>query len=124
MTLWFTRDHEWINIENGEGTVGITDYAQKQLGDVVFVELPEVGTHIAQGTPAAVVESVKAASDVYAPMSGEVLAVNEKLAEAPGLVNEGAMTSGWFFRIRLDDETEVASLLTEEAYREHIEALQ
>ncbi|MCU0838591.1 MAG: glycine cleavage system protein GcvH [Rhodospirillales bacterium] len=122
--LCFTREHEWISVtDDEEGTVGITDYAQKQLGDVVFVELPEVGSRLLQGAQAAVVESVKAASEVYAPASGEVIAVNTALAEDPARVNTDAMGAGWFFKIRLDDPGELAGLLSEGDYREHVEAL-
>jgi glycine cleavage system H protein len=119
----FTKDHEWIRIENGEGVVGISEYAQGQLGDVVFVELPEVGRRVAQGDEAAVVESVKAASEVYAPASGTVVAVNTALADAPALVNSDAMGGGWFFRIRLDDPAELEGLLDSAAYQEHLKNL-
>lgn len=123
MTLRFTREHEWIAVTDGEGVVGITGYAQQQLGDVVFVELPAVGSRIVQGGQAAVVESVKAASEVYAPVSGEVIAINEALADEPGRVNHDAMGEGWFFKIRLDDPAELAALLDEAAYKDHAEAL-
>ena len=113
----FTQEHEWISVEDGLGTVGITDYAQKQLGDVVFVELPPVGGAVSRGDPAAVVESVKAASEVYAPVSGEVVAVNEALADAPDLVNAEPMEGGWFMRIRLSDEGELAEMMDEDAYQ-------
>jgi glycine cleavage system H protein len=118
--LRFTREHEWIRTEGDVGTVGITDYAQQQLGDIVFVELPEVGTAVTKGTQAAVVESVKAASEVYAPASGEVVAVNEALAEDPGRVNAAAETDGWFFRIRLADAGELDDLLDKSAYAAHV----
>jgi glycine cleavage system H protein len=123
MTLRFTREHEWIAVTDGEGVVGITDYAQQQLGDVVFVELPAVGSRVVQGAQAAVVESVKAASEVYAPVSGEVIAVNEQLAEDPARVNDDALGAGWFFKVRLDDPAELAALLDDVAYKQHTEAL-
>ena len=113
----FTREHEWIRVEDGIGVVGITDYAQEQLGDVVFVELPAIGMAIEKGAQAAVVESVKAASEVYAPVSGEVVAVNEDLGEEPGRVNSDAMGAGWFFKLRLANPSEVDALLDEAAYK-------
>lgn len=119
----FTQEHEWIRVEDGIGTVGITDYAQKQLGDVVFVELPAVGTAVGKGDPAAVVESVKAASEVYAPVSGEVTAVNDGLVEEPELVNAEPMDGGWFMKIRLTDESELTSLMDEPAYKEMLRSL-
>ncbi len=119
----FTQEHEWISVEDGTGTVGITDYAQKQLGDVVFVELPAVGMAVAKGDPAAVVESVKAASEVYAPVSGEVVAVNEELAEGPELVNAEPMDGGWFMKIRLSDESELAEMMDDQAYQVMLQGL-
>ncbi|HYN39112.1 MAG TPA: glycine cleavage system protein GcvH [Rhodospirillales bacterium] len=119
----FTPEHEWIRIEDGIGLVGITDYAQQQLGDVVFVELPAVGTAVSKGEQAAVVESVKAASEVYAPASGEVVAVNEQLADEPGLVNAEPMAGGWFLKIRLSDDSELQTLMDEPAYLEHVRSL-
>jgi len=116
----FTRDHEWIRVADGVGTVGITDHAQSQLGDVVFVELPEVGRKARPGDPVAVVESVKAASDVFAPVSGEVLEVNGQLAGQPALVNEDAEGKAWFFRIRIADEAELAALMDRDAYQAFI----
>lgn len=124
MTVRFTREHEWIRLDDGEATVGITDYAQKQLGDVVFVELPPIGGHFQKGEQAAVVESVKAASEVYTPASGEVVAINEALAEDPGRVNADAMGAGWFFKLRLDDPAELDTLIGEDEYRQLVEALQ
>ena len=116
----FTREHEWIRVEDGIGVVGITDYAQEQLGDVVFVELPAIGMAIEKGAQAAVVESVKAASEVYAPVSGEVVAVNEDLGEEPGRVNSDAMGAGWFFKIRLADVSQLESLMDTGAYKDYL----
>lgn len=113
----FTNEHEWIRLEGDVGVVGITDYAQGQLGDVVYVELPAVGKQVTKGGECAVVESVKAASEVYAPVSGEVVAVNEALSGNPGLVNASAMGEGWFVKIRLKDENELAGLMDEGAYK-------
>ena len=119
----FTQEHEWIRVEDGIGVVGITDYAQQQLGDVVFVELPAVGTKLGKGEQAAVVESVKAASEVYAPVSGEIVAINDALADEPGQVNAGPMDEGWFLKIRLSDEHELTELLDEAAYAELVRSL-
>ena len=119
----FTEDHEWIRIEGDVGTVGITNYAQEQLGDVVFVELPEIGRKAEQGKEIAVVESVKAASEIYAPASGEVVAVNEALEAAPGTVNEDAEGEGWFFKLRLASPDEVAALMTEAQYKAFLETI-
>lgn len=119
----FTSDHEWVRIEDDIGVVGITDYAQEQLGDIVFVELPEVGTQLEKGAEAAVVESVKAASEVYSPANGEVVAVNEDLAEDPGKVNTDAMGDGWFFKIRFTDPTELDDLMKSAAYKEFLAGL-
>lgn len=115
-SLRFTPEHEWIRVDGDIGVVGITDFAQKQLGDIVFVELPAVGSKVKHGAQAAVVESVKAASEVYAPVSGEVTAINEALADDPGLVNGSAESEGWFFKVRLDDPGELESLLDGQAY--------
>jgi glycine cleavage system H protein len=112
----FTKDHEWIRIEAGIGTVGITDHAQQQLGDVVFVEVPEVGRKAAKGVAVAVVESVKAASDVYAPVAGEVTEVNAALASQPALVNEDAERKAWFFKLRIADPAELDGLMDRTAY--------
>ncbi len=117
MTIRYTKDHEYIRIEGDTGIVGITDYAQGQLGDVVYVELPEVGKAVSKGGEAAVVESVKAASEVYAPASGEVVAVNGELEGAPGTVNEDPAGRGWFVKLKLSDPSEVEGLMTEEEYR-------
>ncbi|ASK86895.1 glycine cleavage system protein GcvH [Sphingorhabdus sp. SMR4y] len=123
MSRYFTDEHEWVEVEGDTATVGITDYAQEQLGDIVFVEVPEVGTELAQGDDAAVVESVKAASDVYAAVSGEVIEVNEALEDEPGLVNSSAEEDGWFFRITLSDKDELSDLMDEKAYKAFVEGL-
>jgi len=115
-TLRFTKDHEWISVEGGIGTVGITNHAQGQLGDIVFVELPEVGRKAGQAEAVAVVESVKAASDVFAPISGEVTEVNGDLAANPALVNEDAEGRAWFFKLKIADEAELAKLMDRAAY--------
>ncbi len=120
--LRFTKDHEWVRLEGTEVTVGITDYAQSQLGDVVYVELPEIGRAVTAGGEAAVVESVKAASEVYAPVAGEVTAVNDALAENPGTVNEDAEGTGWFVKIKVADVAEVEKLMDEAAYKAFVEA--
>jgi len=115
--LKFTKDHEWLRLDDGEiATVGITAYAQEKLGDLVYVELPSVGAKFAIGATAAVVESVKAASEVYAPVSGEVVAVNEKLAAEPGLVNAEPTANGWLFKLKMSNSTELDKLLDESAY--------
>jgi|ERR1700756_4029202 glycine cleavage system H protein len=119
MTTLFTTDHEWLRIEADVATVGITDYAQSQLGDVVFVELPKAGRTLKKGEAAAVVESVKAASDVYAPISGEVLEANEELVAEPALVNSDAAGKAWFFKIRIADKSELGGLMDEAAYQAH-----
>jgi glycine cleavage system H protein len=113
----FTKDHEWVRQEGDLAVIGITDYAQEQLGDVVYVELPEIGRQVAQGNEAAVVESAKAASEVYAPVSGEVVAVNDAIAGDPAKVNSDAMGDGWFMKIRLADPKELDGLMDEAAYR-------
>ncbi|MGE5545808.1 MAG: glycine cleavage system protein GcvH [Solirubrobacterales bacterium] len=120
----FTKDHEWIRIEGSEGVVGITDYAQHALGDVVFVELPDAGKQLAQGAEAAVVESVKAASEVYSPASGEVIAGNQALVDQPGLVNEDAEGKAWFFRIRLSDASELGKMMDRAAYDAYVKTLE
>ena len=119
----FSKEHEWIRLEGDSGTVGITDYAQSQLGDVVFVEVPEVGKKVAKGSQAAVVESVKAASEVYAPVSGEVTAGNTALADNPGLVNSSAMGDGWFFKLKLSNKAELGELMDEAAYKAYVAGL-
>ena len=120
---YYTREHEWVRMEDGVAVCGITDYAQSQLGDVVYVELPEVGAEIARDGEAAVVESTKAASDVYAPVTGAIVAVNDRLEESPDLVNESAEDQGWFFRMEIGDEGELDELMDEEAYRAFVEEL-
>lgn len=117
----FTKDHEWVRLDGDVAVIGITDYAQTQLGDVVYVELPEVGRRIEQGKEAAVVELVKAASDVDAPVSGEVVEVNEALAADPAKVNADPMGEGWFLKLRLADLTQLDGLMDEAAYRRFIE---
>jgi glycine cleavage system H protein len=119
--LRFTKDHEWVRLEGDLAVVGITDYAQSQLGDVVYVELPEIGRRVEQGKEAAVVESVKAASEVYAPVSGEVAEVNEGLAADPAMVNGDPMGEGWFLKLRLDDPKQLDSLMDEAAYKGLVE---
>jgi len=119
--LRFTRDHEWIRFDGELAVVGVTDYAQSQLGDVVYVELPEIGRRIEKGKEAAVVESVKAASEVYAPASGEVAEVNEALTADPAKVNADPMGEGWFLKLRLTDFKELEGLLDEAAYQQFIE---
>ena len=115
----YTEEHEWIRVEGGIGTVGITDHAQEQLGDIVFVELPEVGRSLAKGDESGVVESVKAASEIYAPVSGEIVEVNAALVDAPQTVNSDPAGSGWFFKIRLSDPGELDALMDEAAYKAH-----
>jgi glycine cleavage system H protein len=112
----YTKDHEWLRMDGNIATVGITPYAQQKLGDLVFVELPSVGAKFAMGAPAATVESVKAASEVYAPITGEIVAVNDKLVGEPGLVNAEPTGDGWLFKMRIGDPAELAALLDEKAY--------
>lgn len=114
--LKYTEEHEWVRVDGDVATVGISDFAQSQLGDVVFVELPAVGTQVKRNANAAVVESVKAASDVYAPVSGEVVEINEALEASPQLVNEAPTGDGWFMKIRLGDPSELDGLMDEAAY--------
>jgi len=120
-TIKFTKEHEWVRIDGNVGTVGITEHAQEQLGDLVFIELPEVGKSVARGDEAAVVESVKAASEVYSPVSGEVIEVNESLVANPAQVNTDAMGAGWFFKIRIADPKELNKLLDEKSYRKLVD---
>ena len=120
-TIRFTRDHEWIRLEGDLAVIGITDYAQSQLGDVVYVELPEIGHRVEQGKEAAVVESVKAASEVYAPVSGEVAEVNDAIVADPAKVNADAMGEGWFFKLRLADPKQLDGLLDKDAYNKFVE---
>lgn len=123
MSRYFTEDHEWVDVAGDIATVGITDYAQEQLGDIVFVELPEEGKTFDKGDDAAVVESVKAASDVYSPVSGEVVEANGALEEDPSLVNSDAEEDGWFFKLRLTDTSELDSLMDEAAYNKYVAGL-
>jgi glycine cleavage system H protein len=119
MTTLFTPDHEWLQIDGDVATIGITDYAQSQLGDVVFVELPKVGRALKKAEAAAVVESVKAASDIYAPVTGEVVAVNDALTAEPALVNADAGGKAWFFKMKIADKNELGGLMDEAAYKAH-----
>ena len=119
MTVLYTTDHEWLRIDGDVATIGVTDYAQTQLGDVVFVDLPKVGRVVKKAEATAVVESVKAASDVYAPISGEVLEVNEALGADPSLVNSDPAGGAWFFKIRIADKGELTGLMDEAAYKAH-----
>jgi glycine cleavage system H protein len=123
MPRYFTDEHEWIDVEDDVATVGITEYAQGQLGDIVFVELPTIGAPVEKGKDAAVVESVKAASDVYAPITGEVTEVNAALEEDPSLVNTSPEEDGWFFRMTIADEGELSGLMDEASYKEFIASL-
>ncbi|SDD20125.1 glycine cleavage system H protein [Sphingomonas sp. YR710] len=123
MTLYFTDEHEWISVEGGSATVGITDYAQGQLGDIVFVELPATGATLSKGGEAAVVESVKAASDVYAPVTGTVTESNPALEDDPALVNSAPETDGWFFRLTLADPAELEGLMDAAAYKAFCDGL-
>ncbi len=119
----YTQDHEWISVDGDVGTVGISDYAQQQLGDIVFVELPQLGAKIGQGDEIAVVESVKAASEIYAPVSGEITEANTLLEGAPVTVNEAAESDGWFFRIRMTDKAELDGLMDAAAYKTFVDGL-
>ncbi|MGO4168490.1 glycine cleavage system protein GcvH [uncultured Novosphingobium sp.] len=123
MTRYFSQEHEWIEIEGDLGTVGITDYAQGQLGDITFVDLPEAGAAFGKGDSVAVVDSVKAASDVYTPVSGAIAEANGALADEPELVNTQAETGGWLFRITLSDASELGALMDEAAYKQYVESL-
>jgi len=124
MSTRYTKDHEWIRLDGDVATVGITTHAQEQLGDIVYVELPEIGRKIEQGGEAAVVESVKAASDVYAPAAGEVVAVNDALGSAPNAINEEAEGKGWFFRLKLASPGELDGLMSAEQYKEFLTTLE
>ncbi len=121
--LKYSKDHEWVRVDGDVGTVGISDYAQEQLGDVVYVELPEVGRTVAQNEEAAVVESVKAASEVYAPVSGEVAEVNQALEDDPALVNGDPTGAGWFLKLRLSAPGELDGLMDEAAYADYVSGL-
>ncbi|HEX8193021.1 MAG TPA: glycine cleavage system protein GcvH [Allosphingosinicella sp.] len=123
MTVHYTKEHEWIRVEGDTATVGITNFAQEQLGDVVFVELPEAGRQVEQGGEAAVVESVKAASDVYAPVSGEVVEANQALVDDSSLVNSDPEGEGWFFRVRLSDPSQLDGLMDADAYKSFCDGL-
>ena len=119
----FTKDHEFVRVDGAVATVGISDYAQQQLGDVVFVELPAVGAKFAKGAAAAVVESVKAASDIYSPASGEVVAVNDPVQKETTLINQDAQGRGWLFQLKLTDPSEVDGLMDEAAYAEYLKTI-
>jgi len=124
MTTYYSEEHEWITIDGETGTVGITDYAQKALGDIVFVEVPEIGADFAKGDEIAVVESVKAASEIYAPVGGKVTAVNEALEEDPAIVNSHAQSDGWFYKVKIADAGEVTDLMDADGYKEFIAGLE
>ena len=124
MPTRYTKDHEWIRLDGEVATVGITEHAQSQLGDIVYVELPEIGRKVEKGGEAAVVESVKAASDVYAPASGEVVAVNQSLDGAPGTINEDAEGKGWFFRLKLAAPEQLDALMSAEQYKGYLATLE
>jgi glycine cleavage system H protein len=119
----YTEEHEWVRVEGDVGTIGITAYAQEQLGDVVFVDVPAVGRKVAKGESIAVVESVKAASDIYAPVAGEVVEANAALADTPGDVNTEPMGKGWFFKLKLANPSELDGLMDEKAYEEFVKGL-
>jgi glycine cleavage system H protein len=123
MSLYFTKDHEWIRVEGDTATVGISDHAQEALGDIVFAEVPDAGRALAKGQEAAVVESVKAASDVYAPVGGEVTEGNPALADDPALINRDPEGEGWFFKLKLSNPSEVDGLMDEASYREWVKTL-
>ena len=121
--LKYSKEHEWVRVEGDVAVVGISDYAQAQLGDVVFVELPEIGRQVTKDSEAAVVESVKAASEVYAPVSGEVVEINNALGDEPEMVNGAPMGDGWFFKIRIGNPSEIDELMDEAAYQEFVKGL-
>ena len=123
MSLYFTREHEWVRVEGDTATVGITDHAQEALGDIVFTEVPAAGKQLSKGQEAAVVESVKAASDVYSPVSGEVVEGNQAVVDDPALVNSDPEGDGWFFKLKLSDTGELGELMDEAAYREWVKTL-
>ena len=123
MSLYFTKEHEWIRVDGDTATVGISDHAQQALGDIVFAEVPSAGKSLAKGDDAAVVESVKAASDVYAPIAGEVIMGNPALADDPSLINRDPEGEGWFFKMTLADKAELDGLMDESAYREWVKTL-
>lgn len=124
MTTRYTKDHEWIRLDGEVATVGISEHAQSALGDIVYVELPEIGKQVEKGGEAAVVESVKAASDVYAPVAGQVVAVNESLDGAPATINEDAEGKGWFFRLKLANPDQLNELMSAEQYKEYLATLE
>ena len=124
MSTRYTKDHEWIRLDGDVATVGITEHAQEQLGDIVYVELPEIGKAVTKGGDAAVVESVKAASDVYSPASGEIVAVNDALGSTPGAINEEAEGKGWFFRLKLANPDELNELMSAEQYKAFLATLE
>ena len=123
MSLFYTREHEWIRLDGDTATVGISDHAQQALGDIVFAEVPEAGKRVAKGDEAAVVESVKAASDVYAPVGGEVVEGNSAIADDPALINRDPEGEGWFFKLKLDNPAEVEGLMGQDDYREWVKSL-
>lgn len=123
MTNYYTKDHEWIRLDGDTGTIGISDYAQEQLGDVVYVELPEIGKSVEQGAEIAVVESVKAASEIFAPVAGEIIEINSALDDEPGKVNESPLGDGWFMKIKVANAGDVSSLMDESAYKAFIETI-
>ena len=123
MSLYFTQDHEWIRVEGDTATVGVTNHAQEALGDIVFAEVPEGGRRVSKGQEAAVVESVKAASDVYAPVSGEVIESNQAVADDPALINKDTEGAGWFFKLKIDDPAELDGLMDEASYRHWVKTL-
>jgi glycine cleavage system H protein len=123
MSRYYTEDHEWVEVDGDIGTVGISDYAQSQLGDIVFVEVPDEGKDVTKGDEAAVVESVKAASDVYSPVSGTVIEGNAALADTPELVNEDPEGDGWFFKLTLSDTSELEGLMNEAKYADFVSKL-
>jgi glycine cleavage system H protein len=123
MSLYFTKDHEWIRVDGDTAIIGISDHAQGALGDIVFAEVPEAGRRVSKGQEAAVVESVKAASDVYAPVSGEVIEGNPAIADDPAVINRDPEGEGWFFKLKLDNPGELDGLMDESAYREWIQTL-
>ncbi len=121
--LYYSKEHEWVRVEGDIAVVGITDYAQDSLGDVVFVDLPQIGREVKAGEATAVVESVKAASDVYSPVSGQIIEVNSALSSSPELVNQSPYDEGWFFKVKLSDPNEVNSLLSPKDYQEYVNSL-
>jgi len=123
MSLYFTKEHEWVRVDGDVATVGISNHAQEALGDIVFAEVPEAGRRLSKGDDAAVVESVKAASDVYSPIGGEVIEGNSAIADDPSLINRDPEGEGWFFKLKLGDTSELQGLMDEAAYREWVETL-